>query len=218
MNTNDRFVITISREVGSGGRTIGRKLAQKLGVRFCDKDVVEALTKKFDVTSYVLEKVKGRKSNLLSDLLEKISPLPKASQISGVDSHYSNEFRPDLASDEVFKAESEIIRGLAEQESCVIAGRSGFFVLKDMPASFHVFITASRKSRIGRVMLRQMLSHEQAAALIDDIDASRENYISRNTGLSRYDLRNYDLCLCVDGMNEDQAVDFIIEAIKSSYK
>ena len=102
------------------------------------------------------------------------------------------------------------MRELAQEESCVITGRSGFFVLKDHPNKLDIFITASREHRIARVMARQDLSHELAEEAIDQVDKSRENYIKRFAGVSRYDARNYHLCLNVDGMTEDQAVDVIL--------
>ena len=63
MNTDQKFVITISRELGSGGRTIGRLLAEKLGVRYCDKDVIESLVKEFNLSIYEIERIKAKKKN-----------------------------------------------------------------------------------------------------------------------------------------------------------
>ena len=215
MNTKEQFIITISREIGSGGRTIGRKLAEKLGVRYCDKQLVESLKEKFDLTISNIEKLKGEKKNWLSDLIKFIAPVPKACELLNKDSKYIVEFRNDVTSDDIFKAETEILRSLADEGSCVIAGRSGFYILKDRPNKVDIFITASRDSRIARVMRKQDMSAEEAGGVVDSVDQTRENYIKRYTGMSRYDARNYDLVLNMDGITEDDAVDLILSYINS---
>lgn len=209
MNTNDRFVITISREVGSGGRTVGRKLAKKLGVRFCDKQLIRELVDMFGLNEGEIERIKGKKQNWLEDLFSRISPefgsemfIPRGL-----------EEPPVVTSNEIFECEKQIIRSLAEESSCVIAGRSGFFILKDHPNKLDVFIHASRKKRIERVMRRQELTEKKAEEVIDYVDKARDNYIQKFASTSRYDLRNYDLVLNMDFMTEDEAVDCILKAI-----
>lgn len=214
MNINDKFVITISREVGSGGRTIGRKLAEKLGVRFCDKNLINALVEKFKLSTGDIEMVKGQKKNWLADLLEKYTPVPHAGAIGST----GVEFSTAVTNEELFKAESEILRGLAEASSCVIAGRSGFFILKDHPNKLDIFIQSSFSNRVSRVMERQGKNAEEAEKIIRRVDEMRENYVQRYTSTSRYDSRNYDLVLNVDGLSTDEAVDIILAYIKAQGK
>lgn len=214
MNINDKFVITISREVGSGGRTIGRKLAEKLGVRFCDKNLINALVEKFKLSTGDIEMVKGQKKNWLADLLEKYTPVPHAGAIGST----GVEFSTAVTNEELFKAESEILRGLAEASSCVIAGRSGFFILKDHPNKLDIFIQSSFSNRVSRVMERQGKNAEEAEKIIRRVDEMRENYVQRYTSTSRYDSRNYDLVLNVDGLSSDEAVDIILAYIKAQGK
>ena len=213
MNTKEQFVITISREVGSGGRTVGRLLAEKLGVRFCDKDLVNALREKFDLTTYEIEKLKGEKKNWLTDLFAKLNPSPVAVLNSDPSGMYFDNLDGSVTTDEIFKAECEILRGIAAESSCVIAGRSGFFVLENHPNKFDVFLTSSYMNRIERVMRKQDLNESTARIIVDEIDKMRENYVKRYTDKSRYDLRNYDLCLNMDGLTEEQAVDIILKAL-----
>jgi len=213
MNTKEKFVITISREVGTGGRTVGRKLAGKLGVRYSDKDLVKELTKKFNLSSYEVERLKGEKKGWFADFIQMVAPVPNASLFLNTSRRYSPDFCPDVSSDEIFGAESEIIRAIADEGSCVIAGRSGFFVLKDVPNKLDIFITASRSKRISHLMHRQNIDAEQAGLLIDELDQNRDNYIKRYTGTSRYDLRNYDLVINMDNLTEDKAVELILDFI-----
>jgi len=215
MNTKGKFVVTISRELGSGGRTVGRKLAARLGVRYSDKELIQALVEKFNLTATGVEKLKGEKKHWFSDVLQLVAPVPKVGMLVDTDSRYIQEFRADLTPDDLFKAESEVLRGIAEEGPCVIAGRSGFFVLKDCPDKVDVFITAGRAHRIERVMRKQALSHEEAEKVIDRVDKYRDNYVKRYTGMSRYDARNYHLVINMDGLSEDEAVEIILAYINA---
>ena len=213
MNTQKNFVITVSRELGSGGRTIGRLLAQKLNVRYSDKELIRALQNKFNLTVSGIEKLKGQKKNWFNDFIQLVAPAPQADMLVDALSPYLKEFRADLTTDDIHEAEVEIIKAIAESGPCVIAGRSAFFILKDCPGKVDVFITASREHRIERVMRKQELTREQAVEVIERVDKARDNYIKRYTGNSRYDARNYNLSINVDNLTEDEAADLILEYI-----
>ena len=86
-------------------------------------------------------------------------------------------------------------------------------MLKDRPNKVDIFITASKAARIEQVMAKQNLSREEAVKLVDTVDEGRDNYVKRHTGLSRYDMRNYDLILDMDYLTEDEAVEKILSFI-----
>ena len=203
MNPNNKFVITINRELGSGGRTVGRKLAEKLGVEYYDKALIKALQEKFDLSVEQIEKIKGQKQNWLAEFMQKMT-----FSESGYD------MNPTVESEDVFRAETEILKALAKDTSCVIAGRSGFYIFRDHPNHLSIFIQASMLSRMARVAREQNMSKEKARMTIEQIDQMRENYIKEQTGLSRYDTRNYQLVLSMDELTEDAAVDVIMEYIR----
>lgn len=204
------FVITISREVGSGGRTIGRKLAEKLGVRFSDKELVDELQKKLNLTVDSIEELKGKKKRWLDDFIQMVAPVPMSGMLVDGDSDYISEYNLSLSVNDVFEAEREILNGIADEGSCVIAGRSGFFVLKGRPNKVDILITASREKRIARIMDKQNLTRQKAEEVIDSVDKARDNYVKRYTGQSRYDARNYHIVLNMDYITEDQAVEMIL--------
>ena len=204
------FVITLSREVGSGGRTIGRKLAERLGVRFSDKELVDALQAKLNLTAERIEEMKGKKKRWLDDFIQLVAPVPMSGMIVDGESDYITEYNLSKDVNDVFEAEKEILNGIADQGSCVIAGRSGFFVLKNRPNKVDILITASRENRIARIMRKQNLSREQAEDVINSVDKARDNYVKRYTGQSRYDARNYHIVLNMDYLTEDKAVDLIM--------
>lgn len=213
MNTKEPFVITISREVGSGGHTVGSILAEKLNVRYCDKLLAETLQKQFGLTASGIEKLKGEKKNWLADFISRVSPVPSAKAL-GLDPKYAQEFRIDVTSDDIYKAEVGILKGFAEMGSCVIAGRSGFFVLRDHPNILNVFISAPLQSRVERIMRKQGLSESSALAVIKGVDEARENFVQRYAGVSRYDVRNYDLVLNASGHTEEELADLILSYIR----
>ena len=204
------FVITLSREVGSGGRTIGRKLAERLGVRFSDKELVDALQAKLNLTAERIEEMKGKKKRWLDDFIQLVAPVPMSGMIVDGDSDYITEYNLSKDVNDVFEAEKEILNGIADEGSCVIAGRSGFFVLKNRPNKVDILITASRENRIARIMDKQNLTREKAEQVIDSVDKARDNYVLRYTGQSRYDARNYHIVLNMDYITEDKAVELIL--------
>jgi len=204
------FVITISREVGSGGRTIGRKLAEKLGVRFSDKELIDSLQAKLNLSPKSIEELKGKKKRWMDDFIQMVAPVPMSNLLVNGDSDYISEYNTSLNVNDVFEAEKEILKGIADEGSCVIAGRSGFFVLKDRPNKVDVLITASRENRIARIMSKQGLSREKAQDVIETVDNARDNYVLRYTGQSRYDARNYHIVLNMDYLTEDKAVEIIL--------
>ena len=212
MKLNDPFVITISREVGSGGGSVGRKLAEKLNVNYINKQLMQSLEEKFNLTSGGIEHLKSKKKNWFTDLFEQITPAPKATMKVGGYT-FSREFQEAVTIDDLFEAEKEILNALADEGSCVITGRSAFFVLKDRPNKVDIFITASKEMRIERIMAKQDLSREEAIKLMETIDTGRDNYVKRLTNLSRYDMRNYNLILDMDCITEDQAVEKILDFI-----
>ena len=208
MNTNNKFVITINRELGSGGRTVGRKLAEKLGVEYYDKALIKALQERFNLSVEQIEKIKGQEQGWWAEFKRKIA---------FSDEDY-NLNQTGIEGESVFRAETEFLKSIAKQESCIIAGRSGFYIFRDHPNHLNIFIQASMLSRVARVAREQNMSKEKARMTIEQIDRMRENYIKEQTGLSRYDTRNYQLVLSMDELTEDAAVDVIMAYIQSMNK
>ena len=211
MNKNEQFVITINRELGSGGRTVGRLLAEKLDVPFYDKAVIKALQEKYHLTTAEIERLKGRKHGWLADI-ERILKID-----AGMSMEYylpKKEDQPDLlTTDEMFKTETLILQDLAAEKSCVVAGRSGFHVFRDHPNHLSVLIQASMAYRVERIMRKQNMSENEARKTIERVDKMRENYVKKYTGTSRYDTRNYQLVIAADGKTEEEIAELIIQYV-----
>lgn len=210
MNKNEKFVITVNRELGSGGRTVGRKLSEKLEVKYYDKALIEGLTKEFGLTVEEVEKFKAQKKSWWNEfnnyyMKRNSTTLPM-------------EAETVLTTESMMAAEKQILQDLATHGSCVVAGRSGFLVFREWPNHLNIFIQASMESRIERVMRKQQLSREEAIAAIEKVDKGRETYIQKYADTSRYDTRNYDLVINMDGLTEDDAVEVIMSYIERSSK
>jgi cytidylate kinase len=211
MNKNEKFVITINREVGSGGRTVGRKLAETLGVKYCDKAVIDGLTKKFGLTPERIEEIKAQKKSWWNDINNYYQTLVNSTS-------QPMEAEVKLDNSTMFETEKRIQQELAEQTSCVIAGRTGFMVFREWPNHLSVFIQASMDYRIKRIMDRQNVSMDEARSIITKIDATREAYIKKYEDTSRYDTRNYQLVISMDGLTEDDAAQIILDYINRTSK
>ena len=208
MNKQEKFVITINRELGSGGRTVGRKLAEKLNVEFYDKAIIRGLTEKFNLTVEEVEKMKGKSRSWWTEFVNNLNAGLGLTPTGQVPEKYEVP-----TTEEMFKLETEILKGIAEAGSCVVAGRSGFYIFRDEPNSLSILIQASMPFRIQRVMRKQNLSESEARKTIEKVDKMRENYVQKYTNTSRYDTRNYDLIISADGKTEDEIVDIIMDYI-----
>ena len=210
MNKNERFVITINRELGSGGRTVGRILAEKLGVPYYDKALTKPLEEKFDMTLDQIEELKGTNRSWWEEI-KRVLILGEGAANSS--EYYDEENKKLVTSEAVLKAEKDILQSIANEESCVIAGRSAFFVTNGYQNRLNILIQASMDYRLKRVMAKQGLSEKEAKRVIKEVDETREEYMKNNAHTSRYDTRNYDLVIKMDGKTEEEVANVILAFI-----
>ena len=213
MDKKQNFVITINRELGSGGRTVGRKLAEKLDVPYYDKLLIQSLQKKYNLSVEEIEKEKGNKHLWLTYLKNAFMNINQNRDELWYYQMVNGEQSDMVTSDEMFNVEKQILKDAAEEQSCIIAGRSGFYVFADHPNHLSIMIQASMEYRIERIMKKQNLTREQAEKVIKHVDEMRENYVKKYTGSSRYDTRNYQLVISMDGRTEDEVVELILNYI-----
>ena len=204
MNTNNKFIITINRELGSGGRTVGRKLAEKLGVEYFDKAVIKALEERYNLSAKQIEHLKGQETSWWEQFKRKMTFSESEYELN----------QTNIETEDVFRAETDILKALAKDSSCVIAGRTAFYMFREHPNHLSVLIQASMLSRVARVAREQNMTKEEARETIEKVDKMRENYINKFAHTSRYDSRNYQLVINMDELNEDQAVDIIMAYIR----
>ena len=213
MDKNQKFVITINRELGSGGRTVGRKLAEKLNVPYYDKLLIQSLQDKYKLSVEEIEKEKGNKHQWLNYLKNAFVAINQNKDELWYYQMVNGELGDMVTSEDMFKVEQEILKEAAEEQSCIVAGRSGFYVFANHPNHVSIMIQAPMEQRIERVMKKQGLNHEEAEKAIKNVDKMRENYVTKYIGTSRYDTRNYDLVISMNGKTEDEVVEMILNYI-----
>lgn len=198
MNKNEKYVITINRELGSGGRTVGRMLSEQLGVKYYDKAIIQGLMEKYNLTIDEIERLKAQKKpSWWGELQERCMSLLNADQ----------KEKPSTSA--MFETERKILEQLASEESCVVAGRSAFLIFREWKNSIHVFIQASTEHRIERLMKKRGMTYAAALDTMDEVDEGRETYLKKYSDKSRYDTRNYDIVLSMDELTEEAAVKVI---------
>ena len=212
MNKNEKYVITINRELGSGGRTVGELLAKELGVNFYDKAVIKTLEERYNLTTKEIEKFRDRKSNWWDDF-KRIANIGDGLACNSYSNAEMSRKFDMLTTENVFQVETEILQEIAEEESCVIAGRCGFFMFRNHPNHLRIFIQAPLSFRVSRLINKRGMTQEEALKLIERVDIMRENYVKKFTGSSRYDTRNYDLVINAENKTEDKIVQQILNFI-----
>ena len=213
MDKNQKYVITINRELGSGGRTVGRKLAEKLNVPFYDKALINELKKKFQLEADQIEKLKSGKSDWWREFINAAMYMGQGMNEMWYYQRMTGQDALLVTSSDMFKMDKEILTQVAAEESCVIAGRSGFSVFADHPNHLSILIQAPMEHRIQRIMGKQNLTHEEAEKIIKKVDDMRESYVKKYTGTSRYDTRNYDIVINMEGKTEEEAEELILQFI-----
>lgn len=195
-----RTIITISRQYGSGGRNIGRKLAKALDIPFYDKDLIYEAAKESGISPDVARDLEERPTNAL---LYSYSPTSFFSM-----ANYSPEIKLPLT-DLLFLAQADTIRKFADMGSCVIVGRCGNYILRDDPDTIDLYIHRAFGDRVNQVQKREDIPHREAVDLVKRTDKQRQNYHNHYTDFKWGESDNYDLVLNSGMLGEDGAVEVI---------
>ncbi len=207
---NEKFVINIGRQLGSGGREIGEMLARELNLAYFDKELIELASQESGLCKEFFEKADEKASQtIIGGLFGMRFPFVTEGAMP-----YSN----CLSNDALFKIQSDVIRKLAEEKSCLFVGRCADYILRDNPRCVNVFISASLEDRIVRIMNRRHISREDAETLIEKVDkkrASYYNYYSYNTWGAA---ATYHLCIDSSVLGIKGTAEFIREfALRKIY-
>lgn len=202
-----KLIITIGRQYGSGGNEIGRKLAEELGIDFNDKNILRMNSDESGIKeSYFHLADEKAGSRLLYRIVSGMTPEMR-----------EPSFGSDLISaDNLFRFQSEVIRKLAEEQSCVIVGRCADYVLEDADdiELVRVFIYADMDARIRRVREKELYTPEDVRKNVKRIDKERRNYYRYYTGRGWADPENYDLLINTSTTGIKGSVRMIEEYIK----
>jgi cytidylate kinase len=206
MNKEEKFVITISRQFGTGGHEIGAALAQRLGVKLLDKQIINEVASRIRTVEDAVEKIEARNPLWRDDFTDFYRNYMAHAQYNGQEQCKTSH--------ELFRAQCDTIRNIAAQESCVLIGRCGFDIFADYRNAWKIFIHAGLDVRKRRIAEKYDISEHDAAAMIVDNDYSRELYTKTFTGRNWTDATNYDISLDVSKYGVNGAVDFLMHCIE----
>ncbi len=205
MNREEKFVITISRQFGTGGHEIGVELAKRLGVKMLDKQIMNAVACRFGAVEDAVEKIESRNPLWRDDFTQFYRSYMAGAEYNGTEH--------DQTSRDLFEAQACAIRKIANEESCVIVGRCGFHIFRNHPNALKIFIHADDDCRKRRIATKYDISEHDAGAMLVDNDFSRELYTKTFTGYDWQDARNYDITINVKKFGVNGAVDFLLSII-----
>ena len=206
MNKEEKFVITISRQFGTGGHEIGAELARRLGVKLLDKQILNEVAARINAVEEAVEKIEARNPLWRDDFTNFYRTYMANAEYNGQEQ--------DQTSHALFRAQADAIRRIASEESCVIVGRCGFDIFADHPNALKIFVHSSLDCRKRRIAVKYDISEHDAAAMIVDNDYSRELYTKTYTGREWKDATNYDISLDVRKFGVNGAVDFLMNCIE----
>lgn len=181
----ENIVITIARQYGSGGKTVGQMVADELGIPFYSRDILRLASEDSGISEGLFGEADEKLKNPIYRLSKNI---------------YDGDLIPpgagDFVSDKnLFNYQAKVIKRLAETESCVIVGRCADFVLRSYPNVMSVFVHADEQFCFDRAMERNSMSPREMKKFIAKVDKYRGDYYMHYTGRDWTDARNYDLCL-----------------------
>ena len=192
--SSSNIVITLTREYGSGGRYIGKLVAQKLGIKLYDKEFIIEVAEKTGLSEQYIKENEQKRNAL--DIL-------------------NNGYYSDLSnSDELFVKESQLIKEVSDREPCIIVGRCADQILKDNKNVLKVFIYSDMKNKIDRAVKYYGMDKKKAEKEIIRIDKLRENHYKYHTDKKWKDFSNYDICINSDKVGVEKAADLIVEMAK----
>ncbi len=208
MNMTDPYVINIGRQLGSGGKEIGEKLAQRLGIDFYDKELINLASEESGLCRDFFEEADEKASqNLISGMFGMRFPFMNDGAIG-----YTNY----LSNDSLFKIQSDVIRKLAAEKSCVFVGRCADYILREHPRCVNVFISSPAEVRIQRLCDSLHISEKEAEGLIYKMDKRRAeyyNYYSYNTWGAA---ATYHLCVDSSLLGIDATVDMLEDFVRKA--
>ena len=206
MKDENKLVITIGRQFGSGGCEVGTKLAQELGLDFYDKNILRMNSDESGIEEsfyYLADEKTGNK--LLYKIIKSLTPEKSAPS-----------FGSDLISaDNLFRFQSEVIRKLAAEENCIIMGRCADYVLESMEGLVRIFIYADMDFREKRTIEKEYYTAKDAKKNIKRIDIDRRDCLRYCTGQEGDSPHYYDLMINTAAIGIDGAVETIKNYLKT---
>lgn len=205
----DKVVITIARQYGSGGRTVGEMLAKELQIPYYDKDILKLASDDSGINEALFVK---------ADEKLKSTVLFRAARNAYQGELIPPESEDFVSNDNLFNYQAKVIKQLAEEEACVIMGRCADYILKDYNNVISVFVHAPKDFCMEQAAKKLSMSPKEIERYIARTDKRRADYYKYYTGREWTDARNYDLCLNSARLGFERCVEEIKEYMKVRFK
>ncbi len=198
-------LIVIGRLTGSGGRRIGRKVAERLGVRYFDKELLKECAETYHYPAGIFEEADEKRPPLLRSFLH---------ARFGVGDPYAGS---PMNREEIYRAQAQVIRSLAQEQPGVFVGRTADYIMRDHPSLVSVFLHAPAEFRARRLMdYGEAKSMEEAHARIRKNDSRRKDYYNYFTCRQWGQAANYHLSIDSSLMSEDEVADMIVKYARAA--
>lgn len=203
MSEQKKYVITIARQFGSLGRPIAKLMAEKLGIEYYDRDIVEQAAQKLNLPVSKIDEVEESAKRSTKNSFRRMM-YPLGTQASSVQ-------------DKVFEAQQNIMKFLVERESCIIVGRCSDFTLSDIENSIHIYIYAPYEARVRNCIEDLQLDEAEAKKMIKSVDEARDTYHMHYAGFLPNDPRFKNILIDSSLLGVEGTADFLVEAVKRKF-
>ena len=204
MANDDKIIISVGRQLGSGGHVVAKMLAAEFGCKFYDREVLNLAAKESGFSAEFFEKNDERKG-FLSSVFHMHVPF-----ISD-NTFYNN----GISQENLFKLQSDAIRKAAEESSCVFVGRCADYVLREHRNLVSVFITADMDERIAQVSQRHGCTADEARKIIESGESTRASFYNYYTGKTWGSSASYDLCINSSRLGLEGTKDLIAQFVRN---
>lgn len=203
MENNTPFVITIGRQLGSGGRILGQQLAQRLNIAYYDKIVLSQAAEDTGLGRNVFHHSNDKKG-FLRQFIGAVQPF-----VGGGDFYASHQ----LTEENLFTLQSGVIRKVANERPCVIVGRAADYILREHANCVKIFITANHEDRVRRVMDQKKVDYKNAVKIINQVDNQRSSYYNFHTDVTWGSAEAYDLCINISALGAEETLNVITDFV-----
>lgn len=199
-----KYVVTIARQFGSLGRPIAMMMSEKLGIEFYDRDIVEEAAKKLNLPVSKINEIEesARKQVKTNNFRRMMYPLGT---------------QTDDLQNQLFMAQENIIKFLAERESCIIVGRCSDFILAEEANLLRIYIYAPYEARVKNCIEDLHLDEDEARKMIKSVDEARDNYHMHYTGYLPNDQRFKEIMIDSSMLGTEGTADYLVEAVKRRF-
>ncbi|MCR4695193.1 MAG: cytidylate kinase-like family protein [Pseudobutyrivibrio sp.] len=199
-----RLVITIARSYGSGGLTLGKKLAKELGIPLYDREILRMASDQSGINEELFGQVDEKVRTIFMSAKGKYKGMP-----------LTPEYSAFTSDDNLFELQADVIKRIANTQSCIFVGRCADYILKDRPYVISLFFYASEEDCMVRLRKQVSGTDQELLKRMHDIDKHRADYYKYYTGHEWNDARNYDFCLDTGVMEYDKLIDVVKYYIES---